>query len=51
MNMTEQRRQMEALKHSLPITPFPQSMAPIFTGGLSHLQNKYFFAELTQEHI
>nr|XP_046186738.1 fas-binding factor 1 homolog isoform X2 [Oncorhynchus gorbuscha] len=31
MNMTEQRRQMEALKHSLPITPFPQSMAPIFT--------------------
>ncbi|XP_035603809.1 fas-binding factor 1 homolog isoform X7 [Oncorhynchus keta] len=31
MNMTEQRREMEALKHSLPITPFPQSMAPIFT--------------------
>ncbi|XP_031690467.1 fas-binding factor 1 homolog isoform X7 [Oncorhynchus kisutch] len=31
MKTTEQRREMEALKHSLPITPFPQSMAPIFT--------------------
>ncbi|XP_055753749.1 fas-binding factor 1 homolog isoform X15 [Salvelinus fontinalis] len=29
--MTEQLREMERLKHSLPITPFPQSMDPIFT--------------------
>ncbi|XP_038836444.1 fas-binding factor 1 homolog isoform X4 [Salvelinus namaycush] len=31
MKMTEQLREMERLKHSLPITPFPQSMDPIFT--------------------
>lgn len=46
--MTEQRREMEALKHNLPITPFPQA---IFTGGLSSFQNKYFFAESTQNSI
>uniref|UniRef100_A0A8C7S0C5 Fas-binding factor 1 C-terminal domain-containing protein n=1 Tax=Oncorhynchus mykiss TaxID=8022 RepID=A0A8C7S0C5_ONCMY len=26
MKMTEQRREMEALKHNLPITPFPQAI-------------------------
>ncbi|KAJ7989776.1 hypothetical protein DPEC_G00308020 [Dallia pectoralis] len=35
MKMTDQRRDVDRLRHNLPINPLPQSMTPMFTADIS----------------